>query len=674
MNLKNSTPKPFDSLRAWLSARLAISVPGDKAKAPQRRVKLAVACATVFLIAVGVRLLHWQDSHLSSGLESLTHRYLKHADQMLKGDGILFPRDSDEPTNVQLLVHPPGYSMFAAAVFRIFGKSNDALTIAQIAADGASAVMATIIAAELFPLAAGVLAGLLIALSPHLAYYSLFRLPDSLSALPILIAVFLVVRAVRRPRLITILAAGFFIGLSCWLRSNALLLVLFVVFAVPLLCERGKRLRYSLALVAAAIITISPITIRNWVVFNHFIPLSLGAGITMIEGIGDYDKQNRFGMPSSDRETKFKDVEWHNRPDYGGGLWKPDGIQRDRYRFRRGVEVIRSNPVWFAGVMIRRAGFMLRYNDSVSVGWPFDTARVPVVAREPSFGHKLEVPGESQPVWTNTPDELKVSGNRLASEAEVRLSADGQTLEVAGDVSRFDDQFASGLIEVEKNADYVLTLPARLIQGLAAVKITSSDRRVAVASALIESNESSKSKPDAEDGFEDDSNADDFSEPNETAEHLPVIKLPFATGDRTHVLLVVSNNGSQDRAVVEIGKPLLHGVGPTPQMWTRVIRPSVRGIQRNLYTTSRLLPLVLIGIGLLAASRRKEAFILLLVVPIYYLCVQSAFHTEYRYILAMHYFLFIAASVTLYCAGKLIGQVANRGVGGIKRRWTGSQL
>ena len=36
-----------------------------------------------------------------------------------------------------------------------------------------------------------------------------------------------------------------------------------------------------------------------------------------------------------------------------------------------------------------------------------------------------------------------------------------------------------------------------------------------------------------------------------------------------------------------------------------------------------------------------------LIVPLYYLCVQSAFHTEYRCILPMQYFLFAVAAVAL---------------------------
>jgi hypothetical protein len=51
---------------------------------------------------------------------------------------------------------------------------------------------------------------------------------------------------------------------------------------------------------------------------------------------------------------------------------------------------------------------------------------------------------------------------------------------------------------------------------------------------------------------------------------------------------------------------------------------------------------------LLAHARRTRALAALVAVPLYYLCVQSALHTEYRYVLAIHYFLFIAAAAALY--------------------------
>ncbi|HEX8090911.1 MAG TPA: hypothetical protein VF762_18770, partial [Blastocatellia bacterium] len=53
---------------------------------------------------------------------------------------------------------------------------------------------------------------------------------------------------------------------------------------------------------------------------------------------------------------------------------------------------------------------------------------------------------------------------------------------------------------------------------------------------------------------------------------------------------------------------------------------------------------------------RGSALAALLAVPGYYLLAQSAFHTEYRYILAIHYFLFVAAAVAFYCAVLFITQ------------------
>lgn len=628
--------------------------------------RLAIACVLVFLIAVGVRVLQWQDNYRESGLGSLAHRYLKQAGQILDGEGMLFPRNNDDPTNAQLLVHPPGYPIFAAAVFKVFGNSRNALTIAQIIADGAATVMVVLIAAELFPFAAGVLAALLAALSPHLAHYSMFQLPDVLSALPLLVAIYIVARTFRSPRPLPIIAAGFSIGVSCWLRSNALLLAAFVAVAVWVLLGRRKRLRHSLAMIAAAIITISPITIRNWVVFDRFIPLSLGAGLTMIEGIGDYDKEERFDMPVSDSDAKHKDVEWHNRLDYGGGLWEPDGIERDRYRLRRGAEVIRANPFWFAGVMIRRAGFMLRYDSPESDRWPFDTARVPATALEPGYGHELAISATSQPVWTVSPQELKATGEKLAAQAELRVTPDGKMLEVIGDASGFGDQIASAPIPVEKNTDYVLMVPVRLVQGRAAAKVTSIDRRIAVASALLRQ-PTRRSKPER---LVDRENTDkpltgDESERYEES----VVEMTFATGNRTGVRLVICNDDvSSLRPTVQIGEAKIYVSGPTPYLWTRLARPAIRAIQRNVYTTSRMLPLVLIGIVLVAGARRKDALLLVLVVPSYYLIVQSALHTEYRYILPIHYFLFIAAAVSLYCGWKLAARGANKGIAALKRK------
>jgi hypothetical protein len=72
---------------------------------------------------------------------------------------------------------------------------------------------------------------------------------------------------------------------------------------------------------------------------------------------------------------------------------------------------------------------------------------------------------------------------------------------------------------------------------------------------------------------------------------------------------------------------------------------------QKLFLTAIMLPLALIGVALTAMKRRWRVLAILLIVPAYYLCVQSATHTEYRYILALYHFLFAFAAVTLSWAG-----------------------
>lgn len=640
--------KFFNLSREWMIERLAVES-SDAASLKRQRIRRAILCAVLFLLASGVRLLHWQDS--GAAFEqgkilpaALIRSYEREADRISDQGSILFPQETVDEGDARMIVHPPGYSILIAAMTDRETRSYTRLRLFQILLDSLSTTVVFLIAAELLPLAAAFIAGLLTALSPHLAYYSLWLTPESAAVLPVLLAVYLTLRNSRH-RLISAAVAGVCVGVACWLRANCLLLAPFLAIMILLLFERGKKLRAAGVMVAAALAVIAPITIRNYVVYGRFIPLSLGSGITLVEGIADYDTEERFGMPDDDRASLLKDVEWHNRPDYGGNLWSPDGVERDRARFARGFSVIRSNPGWFLGVMLRRSAFMLRYNGSGSQRWPMSTANVPVISSEPQFGHAVSMPEDAQPALSVSPTALMAEGEKL--EAEVSIIEDGRLLEVAGDESAFADQFASAPVAVKKNTDYVLTLRVKLNQGRMAVKVTDAARRIALASTILEIDQkrSKKKKQDEAEG----------------EQTLSAIEMPFASGDRNEVRIVISNNGrSEERSVAELGEAQLFEAGPTPYQWTRLPRIAVRGIQKNLFVTSRLLPIIAIGIALLALARRKKEIVLLLAVPFYYLCFQSILHTEYRYILTIHYFLFIFAAVALYFFGAMIRLAAGR--------------
>jgi len=331
--------------------------------------RLFAGCAFVFLLALGVRALMLKDSLAEADQVqwAVTANY-KHMARLLAEEGVAgFYGRTSKTADPDTLGHPPGYSVLLALV----GVSDARARLVQVTADALAAVLVVLIAAELLPRGAALLAGLLAALAPQFAWNSVLLLPDTLAALPLLAAVYCLVRASRSPHLILFVAAGALVGLSCWLRANALLLAPFLAAAVFLLEGRGgEGARRGLAVLAGAVLVVAPLTLRNAVVFGAFIPVSLGAGQTLLEGVADYDRERRFGIPDTDVGIQHQEAEATGRADYAQTLFGPDAIARDRARVSRGLGVILQNPFWFLSVMVRRAGSMLRLERARRVAPP----------------------------------------------------------------------------------------------------------------------------------------------------------------------------------------------------------------------------------------------------------------------------------------------------------------
>ena len=99
--------------------------------------------------------------------------------------------------------------------------------------------------------------------------------------------------------------------------------------------------------------------------------------------------------------------------------------------------------------------------------------------------------------------------------------------------------------------------------------------------------------------------------------------------------------------MIKLERTPLASTAPVAAGWTYYPHLTVR-LAQKLFITAVILPLVLIGVIALAASRRWGDLAVLFVVPCYYFCSQSALHTEYRYVLAVDYFLFVIAAAAIH--------------------------
>ncbi len=350
--------------------------------------KLLSICLVLFAVSAAVRLLVWQNNQIAmAGVQYVvTDNYKADAAALLRGDLKTFLAGPNPPSDANILLHPPGYPIFIAAVESVFGDPR-ALQIVQIFLNSFASILVFLIAADLFDIRTGSVAGTLVALSPQFAYHSGIILPDEMSVLPILLAVYALALTVRKPSLKWAVVCGACIGLSCWLRSNALLLPIFFALFALLLLPRNVRTRFALTLAASFILVILPITVRNYLVFDSFIPLSLGMGTTFVEGLGDLDTAGKRGLPRTDEDVMAADAARSGRPDYYGTLYSPDGVQRERERVRSGIAVVEADPLWFFTGVMSRGVNSLRLE------------RVPVIAPERDESdttnpilHKLNIP------------------------------------------------------------------------------------------------------------------------------------------------------------------------------------------------------------------------------------------------------------------------------------------
>ena len=207
-----------------------------------RHKRLAI-CIAIFLIAFGVRFLTWHDTRLEVGKVQygVTADYKRIA-QMIRAGGVAAFFTSTSPlANPNTLGHPPGYSILLAITDSIY--SNLRIQFLQITIDALSAAVVFLIVAEFFSIGAATVTGVLAAIAPQFAWNSVLLLPDTLAVFPILLAVYLLVRATKHLRLVTFIMIGALIGISCWLRANAMLMTLFFAVAVPLLIRKNGASR-----------------------------------------------------------------------------------------------------------------------------------------------------------------------------------------------------------------------------------------------------------------------------------------------------------------------------------------------------------------------------------------------------------------------------------------------
>ena len=167
---------------------------------------------------------------------------------------------------------PPGYPMFLAAVYALFGHSVAAVKVLQSILDAATCVMLLLIGERLFTRRVGVIAAAIAAVYPFLVVYTGFMLSEALFVFLSTVFLYTLVRLRENYTWRWAAAAGLVLGVMNLTRPVTLLLPALLFFWLWL----EVRAKWRAAVIAGVLaiwmlVPILPWTVRNYLVTHSFI-------------------------------------------------------------------------------------------------------------------------------------------------------------------------------------------------------------------------------------------------------------------------------------------------------------------------------------------------------------------------------------------------------------------
>ncbi|MFH0774769.1 MAG: glycosyltransferase family 39 protein [bacterium] len=185
----------------------------------------------------------------------------------------------------------PLYYYFLALVYKIFGIDPYIARLIQIILGVATSLLIYLIAKKVFNKTVA-----LISISISI-FYGMFYIHEGVLLMESLVtflntlSIFLLLRIEDKPSYKNIAFAGIAIGLSALARANILLFVPFIFiwifFNSKLIIHNSKLLRFAF-LCLVILLTISPVTIRNYLVSGKFVLISTNGPVSLWIGNNPY--------------------------------------------------------------------------------------------------------------------------------------------------------------------------------------------------------------------------------------------------------------------------------------------------------------------------------------------------------------------------------------------------
>ena len=298
--------------------------------------------------------------------------YVGIAGSLLSGHG--YSENGEIPTAYRA----PGYPVFLALVFLLFGKSLVMARLVNVLISSLTVGAIYLLGVSVFGRRAGLFAGFAGAVYPYWIPLSAAVMPESLFLILVCAVLLLFQRIAERPTSWrTHLACGLTMGLATLTRPEFCLFVLLVPAWAMFFDRRfGRALGRSALLVLPVVFCVAPWVARNYVVMGDFVFSSnvgpLLWGVYNPETFGDRTLMGDWKPPRHDAHP-------YRTGEYPAALLQPDlryvsEQEYNRQQTHRAVEAIRANWSLMPRMMVAKLNQLV-----LSAGAVENLLRLPVV-------------------------------------------------------------------------------------------------------------------------------------------------------------------------------------------------------------------------------------------------------------------------------------------------------
>jgi hypothetical protein len=344
-----------------------IAAPSDPARRAtgDRRFLIGIfLLALVVRVAVGLGTESWrvppEDDHWAFGYEMG-----RIAGSLAAGHGFAYPTDPPQPTAWMAPVYP----IILAAIFRSFGifSPESALVVlgAQAVVSALSCVLLFILATQFFDRSVSRMSAVLLTFYPASIHFAVLKIWATTFSTTLLIL--LVVLFIRNSRTPSALSSGS-IGACCGLAAllDPVLMSVCAALVVWMICVWARHHRGGVTsltlLLAFAVLTITPWTLRNYFLFDRLVPIKSNFGHELL--IGNHPTSN--GLLPEEMSGIERSVRGYTSPlpdipmssDEIAAYDEMNEAETNRQYLMRGLENVAHDPT---GFLIRSLHRFIRF-------------------------------------------------------------------------------------------------------------------------------------------------------------------------------------------------------------------------------------------------------------------------------------------------------------------------